>query len=676
MAKLTTQNKDDLFDPGFENQPGDYTRASQGFRGDGSTGTLLSGLGDLIKDKFTMDDQFLKQRIREEATVEADRVRNIFSGMDQRQGGWTLKAVGVENPDLVVGEITKRGERLKKLDQAYASGKITGTHYWTMLDVAARELRSKYPGYREHIDNVMSDLTGATPANQVVAGIRQDAMRDAGGNDPDKMLAQMMRKASEEGYLKYTGFQANGEGLPVNAKGERVDLGTFMNAVGAAQAQSYKLKNDQQVYETQEKAGKANSSDAMRLTKDRIDAEFTSVFKTAIGAGGGTPEEVTQKLVKTANDVANGKSLPGQDLTQVTAQWASTRSAVKTKLNQVMVESPGYKNLTPDQRRELNADIERQLAEYDDIITNKNFGLAVHNDAKSKNILDSNTAAIIDRSKTMRNVQAMNKIGGQNLVQGYMSANPASFNSLMIELKNDSITEMLANGTPIAAEVTRAAKQAKISNAEYYDVLLNQMTKAVLDPKTPKEALDNAIKALYGPENANLLTTYKDGRYMPEFINPKGLDATGKYYAQMTSPEMTKRIVELSKSTGDSTYWTNYYAWATHAYTNSSEVHKALNDIKRIAVESDQPFGVKYDPATGGLTMVQRSIVNSNRNSGAFAYPAFKAQLSTAIDTFNRVTQPITRIMNETQRDPSDIINRVFSFNGMDPNDLSYRKPK
>jgi hypothetical protein len=32
--------------------------------------------------------------------------------------------------------------------------------------------------------------------------------------------------------------------------------------------------------------------------------------------------------------------------------------------------------------------------------------------------------------------------------------------------------------------------------------------------------------------------------------------------------------------------------------------------------------------------------------------------------------------MNETQRDPSDIINRVFSFNGMDPNDLSYRKPK
>lgn len=672
MANLTSSRSDDLFDPSFENKPGDYTKASQGFRGDGSTGTLLSGLGDFIKDKFTADDAYLKQKTREEYTVEADRIRNMFSGLDQRQGGWTLKAVGVENPDLIMKEIEKRGERLKVLDQAYASGKITDTHRWMLLDVAARELRSKYPGYREHIDNVVKDVTGADPANKVIDGIRQDAMR-GGADDEDKMLKQMVKKAQEDGYMQYTGTRSNADGLPVDAKGQRLSLGDFQNAVGKVRAVHYATQAEKEQLARDDAAGKADDKMVFRNAQARIDQTLDGVFKGASSTLGNNPEEVSKRLEQIQNDVAAGKPLAGQELVAMQAQWQATRSQVMKQVQLEIASTPGLKNLNSEQRKNLLENAELRLAQFDDILINKNFGLLNHNKALSDQIGNADVARLIDNNQMMRHVNALNKMGGADLVKNYFSVNPQSFNDLQKLLKNQAITEMLATGKPIHELVQQAAKEAKVTNPQYYDTLIDTGIKTILDPKTPKQILDNAINSLYGPQNANLLFRHENGTYVPTFPASKNQE----YYAKLTSPEVMKRVLELSRTSGDSSYWANYYGWATRSYTNNSEVHRALQDVKRLSTETDQPFGVRFDPTTSSLSLVQRPVINTKRDSGGIMYPQYRARLTEATETFNRLTQPMIGIMKETKQDINSVmLNGIFSLNGMDPNDLSYKPVK
>jgi hypothetical protein len=665
--KMTSSKSNDLFDPGFENQPSDYTRASQGFRGDGSTGTLLSGLGEAVKMKFAADDEYYKMRTREEATVETDKIRNLFSGLDQRQGGWTLEAIGVTKGPAVVQEIKNRMDRLGRLDEAYKSGRITNTHYWTMLDVAARELRSKYPGYREHIDNVMSDLTGATPANMVVAGIRQDAARDR-SNDPDKQLKKMVEDAAQQGYLAYTGFHAGPDGLPRNAAGKPVDLGTFINEVSKVRAVHYGRQDAKSKLEVDAAAGRANENDVEKNAQGRIDDVGDGYFRTATGLLG-NPDDLQKKVDALQKDASLGKPLAGEELIRIQAEMAQHKNGYMRAVQKELADTPNLKMLSPEKRAAIIKSAEDRWGQFEDIIFNKNYGLAIYNKAWADSVGNSDVAKLIDRNETARQMNMINKWGGGEMVKAYLSVNPASMNDVQKLLKAQSLTKILSTGAPIHGEIETAARRAGISNVEYYDTIIDQTVKAVLDPKSPKEVLDNGIKSLYGPMNTNFLYRHEKGVYVPTFKNTAKMQ---EYYAKLTSPEMTQRVLQLSRDTGDPTYWANYYGWATKSVINNGEVNRALQDVKRLSTETDQPFGVRYDPTTSTLSVVQRPVKNASRY-GAGYYAAFKGQAEDAVATFNRMTEPMNRIFKETQEDRSKFFDGLFQLNGMNPNDLTYK---
>jgi hypothetical protein len=668
MANLTTNKPDDLLDPGFDNQPGDYTRYSRGYDSDRSAGTRIGAVGDFIKDKFAADDAFLKQRTREEATTETDKIRNLFSGLDQRQGGWTLEAIGVTKGNAVVEEIKKRMDRLGKLDQAYASGRVTGTHYWTMLDVAARELRSKYPGYREHIDNVFSDLTGATPANQVVAGIRQDATRDR-QNDPDKQLKRMVEEAAQNGYLHKTGFHAGPDGLPRDASGKPADLGTFTNAVSKVRGVHYDRQDAKARLEVDAAAGRANENDVEKNAQGRIDDVGDGYFRTVTGVFG-DPEQLQKKIDALSKDAAAGKPLAGDELIKVQAEMAQHKTAYMRAVEKELAETPNVKMLSHERRKAIRESAETRWGQFEDIIYNRNYGLASYNKAWTDSVGNSDVAKLIDRNETARQMNMINKWGGPDLVRNYLSANPASMNDVQKLLKAQSLTKILSTGAPIHQEIETAARRAGITNVEYYDTIVDQTVKAVLDPKSPKEVVDNGIKSLYGPMNSNFLYRYENGTYVPTFKNTAKMQ---EYYAKLTSPEMTKRVLELSQSTNDPTYWTNYYGWTTRTLTNNGEFNRALQDVKRLSTETDQPFGVRYDPTTSTLSVVQRPVINTRRDSGGLMYPSYKAKVEDAVNTFNRMSQPMREIFKHTKEDPSKFFDGLFTLNGMNPTDLTYK---
>jgi hypothetical protein len=136
---------------------------------------------------------------------------------------------------------------------------------------------------------------------------------------------------------------------------------------------------------------------------------------------------------------------------------------------------------------------------------------------------------------------------------------------------------------------------------------------------------------------------------------------------------MMKRVLELSRTTGDESYWANYYGWAVRSLQNNGEIHRALQDVKRLSTETDQPFGVQYDPTTASLSVVQRPVINTRRDAQGTFYPSFKARLNEAVSTFNKLSAPMMGIFKETKEDPNRFFNGLFALNGMDPNDLGYK---
>lgn len=661
MAKLTSSRGDDLFDPGFDNKTPEFTKASQGVVPDRSTGTLLGGIGDFIKDKFQADDAFLKQRTREEATTEVDKIRNMQTGLDQRQGGWTLSAVGVNTPDQVVQEIQKRGDRLARIDQAYKSGNLTASHKYMLYDTAARELRSKYPGYREHIDNVFKDLTGVDPANALIESIRQDATRGGKENNEQKMLQQMVKTASSEGWMP-PGFSADGNFLPVNAKGQPVAPADFINAAGKYRAQKYTRDQEMGEIDAAEKSGKWELNRTIEFAAKKTDDIANTGFKAAIGVVGSNPDEIKANLVKLQQDAANKKLSP-DELNKARAEYAVARSSAERAYDLEMTKIPGWSKIPAEKRAELKKNFNTPWDSYEDIITNKNFGLALYFETTANTQLAGTYAHLVDKEETLRNMNAIKKVGGEVAVGMYLTQNAGVLSDLSHSMSVRSLNRMAATGAPLKEEITRAAAQAKISQPQFYDGLVNGMIDTITTKGMPKELVQQSIEALYGKGNKNML------QELPFKVS---VEKQREYYAKMTSPAVMDSVLNYAKTSGDEKAWANYYQWTTNSFVNSNQVNGAAKEIKRLSMETDLPWGAKFNPEVSSFEVVQRNRANPQLYRG-MDIARYQAQIQGAVDDMNRHIAPIKRLRETTKEDPNPIIMDVFRFNGIDINDLSYR---
>lgn len=63
---------------------------------------------------------------------------------------------------------------VNSIQSAMSNGKINSTYYHQRLDTAVTQLRSKYPGFTDYIDQRVSAITGVNPANALVNDLIQD----------------------------------------------------------------------------------------------------------------------------------------------------------------------------------------------------------------------------------------------------------------------------------------------------------------------------------------------------------------------------------------------------------------------------------------------------------------------------------------------------------------------
>lgn len=173
--------------------------------------TVVRALDSAIK----IGDEAVMQAAKDDARAQVEGVQE-----DTRKAFFNqqiMKEAVAAMPERTSQEIADKQREMQRLTDSYEAGAITPTHYWSRLDSVTRNLRARFPGYRDEIDKVVSSITGGKPANEVISQILHEAAKKA--PDPNKEYNHWFEKSA---------------GVPevaaAIARGERPDLGFMQRA--------------------------------------------------------------------------------------------------------------------------------------------------------------------------------------------------------------------------------------------------------------------------------------------------------------------------------------------------------------------------------------------------------------------------------------------------------------
>lgn len=612
------------FAPELRNQePNEYLRLSQGWR-DNSVGTLISGLGDMLKLTVGALDERNKKNITDEATAAVDvtRDRSIIELHDITR-----------NPPPK--EISMDVRRLQAHKLAAEAGSARESNYWGALDATTRKLRARYPGYREHIDAEMKRLTGQDPANALVRELRSDweAMNRKSTEDPDKRRLNLLEAFTKE----FGGLPPGWQSMPYERVMEMYSNESRKKYALEQRRSQLGVATQQRTYDREE-AG------------DTASADWGAVLQKEI-RGTGT---VYANNLKTMNEIeravtARGGFAPTAEETKQYTQAAGNAASSLTRGFDVWANTPrdflGGRTYASTIGREKLAEIKANqldqiVGDIQSSITNKDFGFAKRATLLADIYSDSEKARLLGND-TLRRIGAMRQIVGEAgtavLMQGSV------LNEVQQAMKMDAVTAMADESNPTS--LSRA--MIKINDkGQAKPALAREIIKGSVDTLTndgvPLSAKRTLIDSLYGPGNETFLGLVNK--------NPRlggTPEAPQKVFQMMANPNMAKTVWKLSQDSGDPTMWSKYERWVT------SQMF-ALNtlDINTVArAQRDAPgVNIRWEPNTMTFHVDEVSTVTPPSGSvgmailrqGANAYEASRVSgLREAVGKLNASLAPL-----------------------------------
>jgi hypothetical protein len=179
-------------------------------------GQALDAGGSAIKEGAQGITAAYEKGIQNTVYAAVDPLRDqymerLHSADQSLQGRDTPDPLGRDAPRDVKG----LPDTLGKLDSARANGKLSQTDYDARLNALAKEVRGKYPGYREYVDETFKRVTGRDSANQYIRSVIQDvdSFTAARRSGQDKLANRILESGFKykEGNMWYQKVQQDPE---------------------------------------------------------------------------------------------------------------------------------------------------------------------------------------------------------------------------------------------------------------------------------------------------------------------------------------------------------------------------------------------------------------------------------------------------------------------------------
>lgn len=583
---------------------------------------LMQGVDAVLKKKIENEVYSMANNEREFYTGDLEKLRgftpeqrnflNANASADALSGGGgddVLSGGQGDDDDDLPTELGSLQGQLSTIQGGLTAGKISPIYYYGRLTAMAKDLRAKYPGHRQYIDQQFASVTGVNPANSYIGALMTDINRN---------MALAARTPNKSDYNKAVTFVQQRSGYQdapqVMANIQSGNTGGLPPLVYAMQwgHQRDRAKADFELNNLRRNDAEGGSKERVRIATEQANGLVTGEVRNAIHnimtSEGYTPAKLLDQMSRAdqglVTDEENQRMLNTlvrvrqRIVSEVDRLGSTTTEGAKTSLKQ-------------DLGDKWNGIITSNMFLLDDAIKNfsdKKYGPAYAN----ANSILAMTAD--DTRKFYDNTGDLGKMGRfVNVVKGV--AGETMYKDLYVESikKGKDMGSGIADywryltmeqmGQPDKATnggrvrtvkelIEESTRKIKATGQEvppaFNEAIIKNVT-MITNPKMNDEAKLNLVYSAFDRRGWGVLERLND-----DFRDPQtGQIVPGKWmtYKALTTPEMQKEIIRLGEK--DPTVVTNYNNWMDMTFKNL--FGEKIADLNQYQSRADAHFRIGWD---------------------------------------------------------------------------------
>jgi len=643
-----------------------------------SSAKLINTISGSVDTGISIVDTAIKKNIDNEAYKQIDPIRDQFTqGLEQVKKD--LDSGVVPGPAKAVGGTTSGSgslldanaeasdadvelpaglesglSRVDRLAAAKASGspRLNDTDYARDTLSVAKQLRAQYPGYREYIDQRVSQASGLPVANSYYQNMLQDINRQLVqmSKQKDDVLSAMWKNLDVPGMPAQLQYKRAGDPRYKGDTGILQDIGDWQN------------------HQTQQKIDAADRQATDWKNKDLIDRQtqaLTRSLNTEVQLGMSSIKDVAgvsdaKGLLTFFDDVAAGRhpELSDTDIGQRRLQFNGYVSLMERRLSKIVNDYAPV--VGSDNAQKMMTAAMAPLYTMQKFVNSKEDGPAffhaqqleaMKTDAKYGFLVNKDTHAA-----SMQLLGARDILGEQYFPDFIKSMIKSDVDTKYKDMFNEATLGAIkpytdARGNPIQRTMKDDVQHAKQVGADtdsnYYDNMFHVVDK-LTDPRMPQTAKDNMINWAFNPKNIGRLNELKMDYRDPNTGEP----VQGRFAAFniLSAPALTEAIRENAKAHPE-----NYAMYKGTLETEFKTLYaQSIQDMAKI---QDKPYlnvHFSYSPETKQFGLVDNNnkpIVYNPYVTGA-QYPD-KVYINGVLEKLDYLNKGLANIAHVQARDPS-----------------------
>ncbi len=615
----------------------DYTSDSKGFKANTAGADLFGDTAQLGIAGVKIADQNNLSNIQTEVQNEVDQVNNEWG---TKASAFETNISNAGNQQPLPSDLENYGKQLRDTRKAYLNGNLKDSNYQMRIDSMSRQIRARYPGYREEIDKIIGSTLQLSTANDLRKSLMSQWTSEAATADAEaKRYDTFINQAREKGALQSDWDIRNNNGNPYTEAETKAHVAAVYS-VDANYDRQLKALN---VQDKSSEAGKKAALDLAQTDVSNITRKFTEGAYTL--SGGGTMSALFEKI-----KAGQTATMSSEDKAQLTMGFSQAYTKMQTDLNARM-NLPQYDGLSGDQKAKL---VEQ--------------GLSVLNVAKDQ--IFGQQYGLLSISETLNKTQLADDLK-------MLGSDPAMrvFTMLKAWSNGSAVLDSLALGNP---EMTSALNKALLNftTGSFFDKSKGSL-KAVIDgvnqasgnklaPEVIKQSLKNAVTMLLdknaGLDVATQAATLLFSEENQAFLNDYTTKSQRDLYDTFTSERVRNRMIELDKSVpGLLKNYTNWTLNSFHAMFNQDIA--TINDVNKfgnnITIQWNGKAGeFQANPNTEGL---KRNVNALDQIYNAWSDDAAK----TSMDALNKYIKGIKPIIEANGGTVEDAMTAIFEKEGI-----------
>jgi hypothetical protein len=572
------------FDPvPQEVSPVNYASSSQGYQTSPNTalGDLFGNLAETIDAGVQVADQSVQTSIKEDVYAQTDAIKDEFGVSDA-----TLFEADAEGSGPLPPQLEQAGSNIARLQNAYNKGALRESHYWARLNSMVRQLRQKYPGYRDQIDDMVSSTVGGQPANQLRAALFQEFNDTAGQATKD--YNDFVERAGFQGLLPPDFFQRQNAGNPYGMT--EVQAYVFNRT-----ARSAAISEEKAILELSAQQDNVNVKEVGRVFSEEASQSVWNILEDTTNALGSRYDQISERLRAYQENPRLVEQEGGQEgLAWLRTEIGSLEQGLRMELLKTSTNPWGtdaantYASyLEPE---ELNQRVEQAmmpLTLLKNAINDENFGMINALTAQIEATKTQAQAKLLADVPGVAYLKALQDLANPTAVDKYLMLNPQIGNAVSAALL-DTVSAQAAIGEGSVVSAMELG-EAKNQSADFYNGLIKRWENIAdqIGTDLPPEMVAQNVRFMFSDDASVVFSK----------MSP---DDKWSYYTRVSSPQVTKKMLEL-KAMGDTQSWNTYQTWTSRAFVGL--FREELLTLGNMNQDVNSPYTVTWNDRIKGFEL-------------------------------------------------------------------------